>query len=138
MSFYDYKVVPAPRRVKRGAGGGRSVHEQFAATLSETINAAAREGWEYLRSESLPAEEPRGWFRRGGETIETVLVFRREREQLGPRLAAAQEAWEPEAEAPRVGAVERPVGRAAASPAAAPAAAAPLRREPRLGPADRY
>ena len=53
MTFYDYKVTPAPKRVKRARGGG-STAEAFAATLSEAINAAAREGWEYVRAEDEP------------------------------------------------------------------------------------
>jgi hypothetical protein len=138
MTFYDYKVAPAPRQVKRTRGG--STAEAFSATLAEAINAAAREGWEYIRAETLPAEEPRGWFRRSAEVIETVLIFRRPRESLGPRLAAAR--VEPEADGPRLGAVERPVERVAdrhaerpTERATRPAMPAPLRREPRLGEA---
>lgn len=142
MTFYDYRVTPAPKEVKRTRGG--STAEAFSATLAEAINAAAREGWEYIRAETLPAEEPRGWFRPGAEVIETMLIFRRPRESLGPRLAAAR--LEPEADGPRLGAVERPVERVAdrqgeraveraAERAARPAMPAPQRREPRLGDA---
>ncbi|MBA3325127.1 MAG: hypothetical protein H0T41_07670 [Rhodobacteraceae bacterium] len=132
MTFYDYKVTPAPKRLKR-IKGVRSTAELFSATLAEAINAAAREGWEYLRAESLPAEEAGRWFRRGSEVIETVLIFRRPRETLGPRLAAAKSgtAQDHDPEAVRLGVDERPV------PDRAPERAQPsiLRREPRLGDA---
>ena len=40
---------------------------------------------------TLPAEAPRGWFRGAQSPSEqTVLVFRRPRESLGPRLAAVR------------------------------------------------
>jgi hypothetical protein len=122
MSGYEYKVTPAPRRPKRMKGMKSA--EAFAATLAEAINAAAREGWEYVRAESLPAIEGGGWFRRGHETIETVLIFRRERESAEPRLAAArvEAGLDDPAAGPRLGTVARPV----------PAQATPLRREPRL------
>ena len=62
MTHYDYKVVPAPTRAKRMKGVQRR-EELFALTLTEAINEVARQGWEYLRAETLPAEAPRGWFR---------------------------------------------------------------------------
>jgi hypothetical protein len=98
MSYFDYKVVPAPRRAKRVKG----VHgaELFALTLTDAINEQARQGWEYVRAESLPSETPAGWFRRAVAGEETVLVFRRPREQLGPRLAAVAEPAAAPREAP--------------------------------------
>jgi hypothetical protein len=50
----------------------------------------ARQGWEYVRAEHLPAEAPGGWFRGATAGEQTVLVFRRDREALGPRLAAVR------------------------------------------------
>ncbi len=46
MTFYDYKVTPAPKQLKRIRGVSATA-DLFAATLAEAINAAAREGWEY-------------------------------------------------------------------------------------------
>jgi hypothetical protein len=89
MSHYDYKVVPAPKRAKR-VKGVSSAEELFALTLSEAINEVARQGWEYVRAEHLPAEAPRGLFRAPAAGEQTVLVFRRPREALGPRLAAVR------------------------------------------------
>jgi hypothetical protein len=71
--------------------------ELFAMTLAEAINEVARHGWEYVRAETLLAEGPGGWFRRGTSSDHTVMVFRRAREALGPRLAAVT----PGQEAPR-------------------------------------
>ena len=89
MTHYDYKVVPAPKRAKRVKGVHGS-EELFALTLTEAINEVARQGWEYVRAEHLPAEAPRGWFRGRSRASRRVLVFRRPREQLGPRLAAVR------------------------------------------------
>jgi hypothetical protein len=89
MSHYDYKVVPAPKRAKR-VKGVKSAEELFALTLTEAINEVARQGWEYVRAEHMPAEASRGWFRSSAAEDQTVLVFRRPRETLGPRLAAVR------------------------------------------------
>lgn len=128
MSVYEYKVTPAPRRPNR-IKGVKSQAEAFAATLAEAINVAAREGWEYVRAEQLPSIDRGGWFRRSTETVETVLIFRRERTSAEPRLAAARveaglDAAGQAAGGKRLGAVERP--------APPPTPASPLRREPRL------
>jgi hypothetical protein len=88
MSYYDYKVVAAPKYARR-VKGVRGPAELFAMTLAETINEVARQGWEYLRAETMAAESPRGWFRRAVATEHTVLIFRRPRENLSPRLTGA-------------------------------------------------
>lgn len=87
MTNYDYKVVPAPHRARK-VKGVKGADELFAMTLAEAINEVARQGWEYVRTETLAAEVPGGWFRRGMSSEHTVMVFRRVREALGPRLAA--------------------------------------------------
>ena len=112
MTFYDYKVVPAPKQLKRIKGVSATA-ELFAATLAEAINEAAREGWEYVRAESLPATEASAaGSAAASEVIETVLVFRRPRESLGPRLASAR-------------AEPAPDGRHRVEPAASPRVARP-------------
>lgn len=88
MTYYDYKVVPAPRRARK-VKGVSAAHDLFALTLTEAINEVARQGWEYCGSETLTSEAPSGWFRRGSVEDQSVLVFRRPREHLSPRLAAA-------------------------------------------------
>jgi hypothetical protein len=59
MTYYDYKVIPAPKRAKR-VKGVHGTEDLFALTLTEAINEVARQGWEYVRAEHLPAEAPRG------------------------------------------------------------------------------
>jgi hypothetical protein len=148
MTHYDYKVIPAPKKVKR-VKGISGADELFAHTLTDAINEVARQGWEYVRAERLPAEAPRGWLRAAQAEEQAVLVFRRARESLGPRLAYAPEApaaLPPEPEAPRaVAAAERAaVDRMALrfrrsepslSVDASEEDGAPL--PPRLGPAER-
>jgi hypothetical protein len=87
MSYYDYKVVSAPRRSKKAKGVSQPA-ELFALTLTEAINEHARDGWEYVRAETLPARSPGGWFKRASEGNVTVMIFRRQRESLMPRLEA--------------------------------------------------
>jgi hypothetical protein len=133
MTHYDYKVVPAPKRARK-VKGIRAPDELFALTLTEAINEVARQGWEYVRAEHLQAEASRGWLRSASQGEQTVLVFRRERESLGPRLAAVRA--EPEAPVPP----DAPAPLPAAEPPTPPAERAVLdrmqssfrRREPAL------
>ena len=76
MERYEYKVVPAPRngiRVK----GVKGPAAKFAAALEASMNSLATEGWEYVRAETLPADERQGLTRRKTETTQHVLIFRR-------------------------------------------------------------
>jgi hypothetical protein len=75
MQVFEYKVVPAPRRGTK-ARGARSVPERFAVALAEAMNDLARDGWEYLRADTLPCEERVGLT--GTAThFQNMLVFRR-------------------------------------------------------------
>ena len=56
MSSYEYTVIPAPARGEKTKGAKTGI-ERFAATLSDALNDMARDGWEYVRAETLPAEE---------------------------------------------------------------------------------
>lgn len=144
MTFYDYKVIPAPKQLKR-VKGVRSGAELLSVTLADAINAVAREGWEYVRAEVLTAQEEGGFLRRGVEVVETVLVFRRPRESLGPRRAThGPAAASPPRSPTESDAPERPApDRGIATPlrreprlSDGPDTGAPLRPAPRLGPAD--
>ena len=75
-SGYEYLVVPAPRRAPK-IKGVREAAERFAIAMAEVMNEAGRDGWEYLRTDSLPMEARTGWL--GGRTVTTqeLLVFRR-------------------------------------------------------------
>jgi len=155
MSYFDYKVVPAPQRVKkvRGITGAADL---FALTLTDAINEVARQGWEYVRAETMTAEAPGRFLRKAASSEQTMLVFRRPREQLSPRLAATAEETGPETAAPAAavgpsaalsrrpiedrvqGAIRRREPPALPDPdAEEPAPASPLRPSPRLGPAEK-
>ena len=116
MQLYEYKVVPAPVRGEKDRGL-KTGAERFAHALGEVMNELAREGWEYWRAETLPAEERAGLaskvtvihhllvFRRAleddlsedqAEETETGLTFSTERRN---RLTA----FAPEGRAPRLG-----------------------------------
>jgi hypothetical protein len=123
MHEYDYKVIPAPVKGEKDRGLKTGV-ERFAHTLSGVMNTLARDGWEYWRAETLPAEE------RSGLTSKTtvfhnLLVFRR------LRGAAAGEAA-PDA------AAQSPMETASAAEKRARQLSihAPEGKSPRLGPAD--
>jgi len=76
MQTYEYKVIPAPNRSKR-VKGVKGTAGRFAAVLTQAMNDLAAEGWEYLRSDSLPLEEKQGLLKGRIETYQTMLVFRR-------------------------------------------------------------
>lgn len=94
MTRYEYKVVPAPRRGEK-ARGVRSAEDRFALALSGLMNTLGRDGWEYLRADTLPLEERHGLAGRISTSYQNMLVFRRS-------LAEAATTAEPVAEAPAV------------------------------------
>lgn len=75
MQTYEYRVVPAPRKSEK-AKGLKTVEARFALTLTMTMNEMAREGWEYLRTDTLPAEERVGFTGRT-TAFHHMMVFRR-------------------------------------------------------------
>lgn len=77
MSFYEYKVIPAPSTGKK-AKGVKGADGRFANTLTETINSMATDGWEYMHAENLPSIERQGLTRKRREIYLNVLVFKRE------------------------------------------------------------
>ncbi len=134
MTQIEYRVIPAPRRMRkvRGVAGAT---ELFAHTLSEAINDQAAQGWEFLRSEAMMIEEPRGWFRAGAVAEHTVLVFRRTRRAEAADPEARHVAGpEPDEERPSLLRREPHELRTAAPDDRAPT---PLRPAPRLGPAQK-
>ena len=77
MAHYEYKVVPAPKRGEK-VRGLRAAEDRFAVALANVMNAQAAEGWEYQRTETLPAEEREGLM--GKATVfQNMMVFRRTR-----------------------------------------------------------
>lgn len=113
MSSYEYTVIPAPARGEK-AKGARTGIERFAATLADALNDMAREGWEYVRAEVLPAEERSGLTSRI-TVYHNLLVFRR-------ALVA-----EPARNLPLEEPVAAPTTPPTAAPSVAPEAPAPIR-----------
>lgn len=72
----EYRVIPAPRRGKRG-NGVKGNPGRFANALETSINTMAADGWEFVRAETLGADEREGMMRRRVETFHSVLVFKR-------------------------------------------------------------
>ncbi len=75
MVEYEYRVVPAPSRGKR-ARGVKGPEGRFANALQDVMNTLAAEGWEYLRSDTLPNDERTG-LTSVQTTFRSILVFRR-------------------------------------------------------------
>ena len=148
MSSYEYTVIPAPDRGSR-AKGAKTPAERYAAALAEAINAMARDGWDYLRAETLPSDERSGIASRQ-VLWHNVLVFRR---NLAAETVAAPAPALPEATAPLPPPTAAPEPASVAAPAPATTKSEiftqpPLRKAepgeeslpppgPRLGPAAR-
>lgn len=93
--IYEYRLVPSPTRAEKTkgvkTGAGRLAH-----TVEAVINAQARDGWQYLRADVLPAQERQGLT--GKATVyHTVLVFQR---PVAADGGVIQPAPEPEFEPP--------------------------------------
>lgn len=115
MQRYEYKVLPAPIRGEK-ARGVKTTEDRFALTLAGLLNAQARDGWEYLRTDTLPSEERVGFTRRQTVFL-NVLIFRRLAEvedNTGPRLVLT--AQPKAADAPRI-----QIGEEGAAPKLGPA-----------------
>ncbi|WP_127903450.1 DUF4177 domain-containing protein [Solirhodobacter olei] len=136
MTRFEYKVVPAPRRGDK-ARGVKGLEDRFALTLTTLMNQLGRDGWEYVRADTLPVEERHGLAGRITVTSQNMLVFRRLLPDTAPRVAPAEEAAEAphRPAAPRV-AVETPAEpeplSAAAASQLASVHAMPETRGPRL------
>ena len=75
MTQFEYRVVPAPVRGIK-ARGARTPEDRFAQALAEVMNDLGRDGWEYVRCDTLPSEERTGLT--GRTTVyRNMLVFRR-------------------------------------------------------------
>lgn len=72
---YEYKVVPAPKKGRSGKGV-RGTEAKFANELMYVMNEMGAEGWEYVRSDTLPCEERQGLTSKT-MTYQNILVFRR-------------------------------------------------------------
>jgi len=94
---YEYKVIPAPTRGLK-AKGLKTPADRFANALGAVMNEMAAEGWDYLRTDTLPSEQRQGLT--GRTTVfQNMLVFRRAAEVAVAGDAADVTA---EADAPKV------------------------------------
>jgi hypothetical protein len=120
MQRYEFKVIPAPRRGEK-AREAKTTEDRFALALSSLMNSLGREGWDYIRADTLPCDERSG-LTGTKTTFQTVLVFRR---LLAGDPPVGLTAFTPRgdtarAEVPRIGAAtDAPTG---PSPALGPAA----------------
>lgn len=123
MAQFEYKVVPAPLRGEK-ARGAKTTPDRFALALTTVMNDLGRDGWEYLRADTLPCEERVG-FTGKQTTFQNMLVFK--------RVIAAVDAVVPVAALPAPAMVAVPAD--APMPAAPPIAWPVDGSAPRLGPA---
>ena len=89
MERYEYRLVQAPGQ-SGTAPGSHNGEDGLAGTILGIMNEAGREGWQFLRRESLAGEAPRGWLRRRAAP-QDYLVFRRPLPARQPALAPAPE-----------------------------------------------
>lgn len=75
MPLYEYKVVPAPRKAAK-IKGARTAEDRFAIAMQTVLNTYGADGWDYMRAESLPAEEREGLMSKT-TVFQNMLVFRR-------------------------------------------------------------
>jgi len=118
MQRYEFKVVPAPRRGDK-TRGVKTTEDRFALTLTQIMNDLGRDGWDYVRADTLPCDERVGLT--GTRTsFQNMLVFRRiieaDAAQSAPQRLMTVEPLP--AAAPRLGAADAPAG---PSPAIGPA-----------------
>lgn len=72
---YEYAVVPAPKKGLK-ARGVKSNEDRFAYALQTIMNEYGAEGWEYVRTDTLPSEERSGLT--GRTTVfQNMMVFRK-------------------------------------------------------------
>ncbi|HHI70348.1 MAG TPA: DUF4177 domain-containing protein [Rhodobacteraceae bacterium] len=76
MPTYEFKVVPAPKKGLKGKGV-KGTEGKFANALMQIMNELGKDGWEYLRADTLPCEERSGMMGKS-TTFLNMLVFRRE------------------------------------------------------------
>lgn len=82
MSQYEYKVVPAPKKVGK-VKGLKGTDQLFAAALSGIMNRMGADGWEYQRTDTLPCEERQGLTRKV-TNFQNMLIFRKNTEDAAP------------------------------------------------------
>lgn len=116
MQRYEYKVIPAPRRGEKSRGV-KTIEDRFALTLTVVMNDLGRDGWDYVRADTLPVDERAGFTGGTKTSFQNVLVFRRVIEAeavVAPKLLTVEDT----PAMPRLGPAEVPAG---VAPALGPA-----------------
>ena len=75
MPTYEYKVIPAPEKAPKLKG--LKGPARFAQALEDVMNEMGKDGWHYVRADTLPHEERSGLTSRA-TTYRNLLVFQRE------------------------------------------------------------
>lgn len=79
---YEYMVIPAPTRGIK-AKGAKTAEERFAIALETKMNKMANDGWDYVRTDTLPSEQREGLM--GKTTVyQNMMVFRRAKKAQRP------------------------------------------------------
>lgn len=122
---YEYAVVPAPKKGLK-ARGVKTSEDRFAYALQTIMNEYGAEGWEYVRTDTLPSEERTGLT--GRTTVyQNMMVFRKAVETEAPAaLLPAPEA------APITSPATQPEPEQMMSVESKPLDADPARAEPKL------
>ncbi|SFR43205.1 hypothetical protein SAMN04488005_1875 [Yoonia tamlensis] len=81
---YEYMVVPAPTRGIK-AKGAKTAQERFAIALETKMNTMANNGWDYVRTDTLPSEQREGLMSKT-TVYQNMMVFRRAKK--APRKVA--------------------------------------------------
>lgn len=77
--MYEYKVIPAPGRVK--TSGEDTARPEFSHLVEASLNEVGSDGWEYFRAEAMPLAG-----RNGTTKWRNILIFRRptKTEEIAP------------------------------------------------------
>lgn len=130
MSEFEYKVIAAPEKGLK-VKGVKAPADRFALALTERMNEMAAEGWDYIRTDTLPSIERSGLT--STQTVyRNVMVFRRPltgesheiilAEEDAPETAILEEWSEPSEVEPDLQTAHADEGVDAASPEASPKA----------------
>lgn len=75
MTRYEYRVLPAPTKAGK-IKGEKTPEGRFAAEFQRLLCEQGAEGWAYLRTDTLPAQERVG-LTSNREVWRTMLIFQR-------------------------------------------------------------
>ena len=83
---YEYMVIPAPTRGIK-AKGAKTAQDRFAIALETKMNKMANDGWDYVRTDTLPSEQREGLMSKT-TVYQNMMVFRRAKKAQRPVVPA--------------------------------------------------